>query len=361
MPLKLFSEKEKAPSSLSKIKKVIAIAAGKGGVGKSTIAVNLALALKKEGFKVGLLDADVYGPSVKKMLPEGLLPCQSEEDPSRITPGLSLGIPFISVAHFKGEKEASLVRAPIANGVIQQFLHQVNWGDLDFLLIDFPPGTGDIQLTIAQQAGLSGALVVTTPQEVALLDVRKAIQLFLQLNIPILGIVENMSYLSIPHSEEKVYPFGKGGGERLAKEFGVPLFGEIPLDAELCRCGDEGKSLFQTDSVCAALFSGIIKKFISSLPTSGEEIKEMIQSNPYTFTIEWIDGKISAYRFSDLQRRCPCARCEGKKGEGEMEQKEVEVTAIKRIGKYGLSFAFTSGCSKGIYPYSFLRKWGLSL
>jgi len=139
MSLKILSEK--APSSFPKIALSIAIAAGKGGVGKSTVAVNLALALKKEGFKVGLLDADVYGPSVKKMLPEGLLPCQSQEDPSRITPGLSMGIPFISVAHFKGDSEASIVRSPIANGIIQQFLRQVDWGELDVLLIDFPPGT----------------------------------------------------------------------------------------------------------------------------------------------------------------------------------------------------------------------------
>jgi len=198
---------------------------------------------------------------------------------------------------------------------------------------------------------------VTTPQEVALLDVRKAAQLFRQLHIPILGIVENMSYLSIPGSEEKVYPFGKGGGQRLSKEFGVPLFGEVPLDAELCRCGDEGKSLFESDSVCAASFLEIVKKLIHSFPTPGGEIKEIIQNTPYTFTIEWRDGNIFHYRFSDLQRRCPCARCESKK---EREQ-AVEVVSITRVGTYGLKFAFTSGCSKGIYPCHLLRQWGEAL
>lgn len=225
------------------IKYIIAIAAGKGGVGKSTVAVNLGLALQKQGASVGILDADVYGPSLRKMLPEEILPSQNQERPERLIPALCSGIKVISMAYFRKEEEASIVRAPIANAVIQQFLHQVDWGELDFLLIDFPPGTGDIQLTLMQQGNLTGALIVTTPQEVALIDVSKALQMFVQLNIPLIGVVENMSYYSAPGLTERHYPFGQGGGERLAKRFGIPFLGEIPLDSQLCRSGDQGTSL----------------------------------------------------------------------------------------------------------------------
>src|ERR1700733_7400327 len=194
-------------------KKAIAIAAGKGGVGKSTVTVNLALALKQKGYRVGVLDADVYGPSLRRMLPEDKLPQQIGE---RFIPAQSMGIQVISLAYFRRENEAAAVRAPIANAIVTQFIEQVEWEELDYLLVDFPPGTGDIQLTLGQKASLSGAILVTTPQEVALLDVRKAMHLFHQLHIPILGVLENMSYYYNSAIGEKVYLFGKDGGRRLA-------------------------------------------------------------------------------------------------------------------------------------------------
>lgn len=236
MPLPLYQTQ--APSS------IIAIAAGKGGVGKSSVTVNLALALKAQGYTVGIMDTDLYGPSIRKMLPEDRLPSQQGDV---IQPALCAGIKMISMAYFRKEGEATAIRAPIANSLISHFIKNVMWGQLDFLLIDFPPGTGDIQLTLSQQAHLTGAVMVTTPQEVALLDVRKAMHLFSQVHIPIIGIVENMSYYLLPHTEEAVYLFGKGGGEKLARETGHPFLGMIPIDPLLSACGDKGESLFALD------------------------------------------------------------------------------------------------------------------
>jgi len=241
MSLKMFQPPEKQERrSTIRATHIIAIAAGKGGVGKSSVTVNLAIALKRAGYAVGVMDADIYGPSIRRMLPENTMPSQKGET---ITPALSNGIRVISMAYFRQANEATAVRAPIANGVISQFIKNVDWGPLDFLLIDFPPGTGDIQLTLSQQANLTGALMVTTPQEVAIMDVRKAVHLFDQVNVPIIGIVENMSYFQSNTNQERHYLFGQGGGERLSSEIGVPFLGNIPIDPEICRCGDEGQPL----------------------------------------------------------------------------------------------------------------------
>jgi ATP-binding protein involved in chromosome partitioning len=224
------------------MKFILGVAAGKGGVGKSSLTVNLALCLKKMDLCVGIMDADIYGPSIRKMLPEDVLPSQRD---GRIIPAEKEGIKLISMAFFlQNEEQALIVRAPIANGIIKKFFHSVEWGDLDCLLIDFPPGTGDIQLTLLQEGCFSGGIVITTPQEVALQDVSKAIALFHHMQVPVLGLVENMSYFQDPFSEKRYYPLGKGGGMRLCHREGIPFLGGIPLDEEISHCGDEGISLF---------------------------------------------------------------------------------------------------------------------
>lgn len=238
MTLKMYQEPAK--EQISNIKHIIGIAAGKGGVGKSTVTVQLALALKEIGFKVGILDSDIYGPSVRKMLPEEKLPAKQGD---YLIPAFSNGIPYISFSFFRPEEEASAVRAPIANNIIMQFLQQIAWGPLDYLLIDFPPGTGDIQLTLAQKSNLSGAILVTTPQEIALLDVRKAAHLFRLVHIPLIGIVENMSFFIDEHGNQHRI-FGEGGGEKLAEESGSSLLAKVPLDSVLCEFGDKGKSIY---------------------------------------------------------------------------------------------------------------------
>jgi len=280
MPLKMF-EKQKQPP-LAKITHILAIAAGKGGVGKSSVTVNLALALKRAGYSVGIMDTDIYGPSMRRMLPEDQLPVQKGE---MISPAVCKGIRMMSMAFFRKDNEAAAIRAPIANGVIGQFIKNVDWGNLDFLIIDFPPGTGDIQLTLSQQANLSGAIMVTTPQEVALMDVRKAVNLFHQMNVPIVGIVENMSYYHHKTTDEKIFIFGQGGGERLAKEIESPFLGEIPIDPEICRCGDEGKALFDDDplSSSALAFEGVAKALVAQLTAMKRVAQECLPS----FELAW--------------------------------------------------------------------------
>lgn len=350
MPLKLFQSR-KPP-------KVIAIAAGKGGVGKSTVTVNLALALKALGMRVGVLDSDIYGPSMRKMLPEDIMPSQKGD---RIVPALCQGIKMISMAYFRKEHEAAAIRAPIANGLINQFIHNVEWGDLDYLLVDFPPGTGDVQLTLSQQANLTGAVMVTTPQEVALLDVRKAMHLFDQVKVPIIGIIENMSYYldaGIPK-----YLFGKGGGEKLACERGLPFLGAIPIDPSISRCGDEGTSLLAQDEAQATpavkAFMALAEEVVAQCDRLQSPQLQLSWKDDFTFCIQWEDGKTTEHRLSHLQRQCPCAGCVDEKT-GRRVDKEVrdnvKATSIRNVGRYALSIQFTEGCSNGIYSYQMLRK-----
>lgn len=357
MPLPLYSNSDAHP--LSKIKYIIAVAAGKGGVGKSSITVNLALALRRLGCRVGIMDTDIYGPSIRKMLPEDRAPIQKGQE---ILPAQCKGIKMISMAYFCPENEAAIIRAPIANGLISQFINNVVWGELDFLLIDFPPGTGDVQLTLSQQAHLSGAIMVTTPQEVAVMDVRKAMHLFHQVKVPIIGIIENMSYYQpFPHGEP-VYPFGKGGGLRLAQETGVPLLGSIPLDPDLCRSGDEGQSIFLQDNGTQKPIVQSFMQLAENLIIDVEKIKlatqvpKVIQINPFTISIAWNGGKEQHFRLSEIQKICACANCvdenTGKRlVDPNTVKSDVQAVSMKIVGHYGLQFKFTSGCSTGIYSF----------
>ncbi|MBS4164434.1 Uncharacterized protein PRO82_001762 [Candidatus Protochlamydia amoebophila] len=284
MPLEMYQ----AIPSLASIKSTIGIAAGKGGVGKSTVTVNLALALKGLGYRIGIMDTDLYGPSIRKMLPEDCLPSQKGEI---IQPALCNGIKMISMAYFRKETEATAVRAPIANRLISQFINQVAWGELDYLLIDFPPGTGDIQITLSQKSHLTGALLVTTPQEVALLDVQKAMSLFNQVKVPIVGIVENMSYYIDHHSNEPVYLFGKEGGKRLARETGYPCLGQIPLDPLVGTCGDKGKSLFSMDSQSEKAVTQAFIQLAQLLVEQVESIQNQMNTTLSNVELVWKEMK----------------------------------------------------------------------
>ncbi len=227
--------------SLANVKNIIAVASGKGGVGKSTTAVGLAYALTKAGSKVGLLDADVYGPSIPRMVK---ISKSAIQDGQVIVPPEADGIKVISMGMFQAGDKAAILRGPMAGTVIKQFLTQVDCGALDYLIIDYPPGTGDIQLTISQPAPVTGAVIVTTPQEVALMDVRKAVSMFTTLKVPILGVIETMSYFVCDGCDKKHFIFRQGGGERLAREFGVALLGQIPIDPAIVQGGDDGSPQF---------------------------------------------------------------------------------------------------------------------
>ena len=231
----------KKEAILPGVKNTIAVASGKGGVGKSTIAVNLAVALAKDGAKVGLIDADIYGPSIPLMLGVKDKPKVIQEDGRiRLVPLSAFGLKMISIGLLVDDNAPIIWRGPMASGAIKQFMTDVAWGELDFLVFDMPPGTGDIQLTLVQTIPLTGAVIVTTPQEVSLIDARKALKMFERVNVPVLGLIENMSYFIAADTKKRYDIFGSGGGERTAKEINVPFLGGIPIDPRIREGGDKG-------------------------------------------------------------------------------------------------------------------------
>ncbi len=227
---------DKAP--IPGVKNTIAVASGKGGVGKSTVAVNLALALAKTGAKVGILDADIYGPSLPLMM--GLHEPMNATPQQKLIPHEKYGMKLVSVGFMLDEETPLIWRGPLVMQLIKQFLTSVEYGELDYLVIDLPPGTGDVQLTLVQTIPLTGAVIVTTPQDVALIDARRAIKMFQEVKVPVLGIIENMSYFICPHCNEKSEIFSQGGGEKTSERYNVPFLGKIPLDMEIREGGDEG-------------------------------------------------------------------------------------------------------------------------
>ena len=250
-----------APSDKAMLKgpkNVIAVAAGKGGVGKSTVAVNLAMALMRHGAKVGLLDCDVFGPSIPTMLGTPEVPPSASPD-SKIIPAMHHGVKVISVGFFVDKGEAVVWRGPMVHRLLQQFLGDVEWGTLDYLVCDLPPGTGDVQLSLSQLIPITGAVMVTTPQEVAIVDVVKGIAMFEKVEIPILGIVENMSYYKCPACGHTDEIFSHGGGKRLAQEINTTYFGDIPIDTRIRFGGDAGVPIVisSPDSENAARFMGL--------------------------------------------------------------------------------------------------------
>lgn len=228
------------------VAKVIAIGSGKGGVGKSTVSVNLAVQLQKSGYKTGILDADIYGPSVGKLLGiNGRINMEVKND--RITPLEAHGIKVMSFSFLVDEHQPVVWRGPMLGKALEQFLYDIEWGNLDYLIIDLPPGTGDTQLSLAQLVQTNGAIVVTTPQNVALLDAGRAISMFSQVNIPVIGVIENMSEFICPHCGKPSHIFSTGGGSRLAERITVPLLGRIPLTVELMESGEQGRPLVLAD------------------------------------------------------------------------------------------------------------------
>ncbi|MEO8512812.1 MAG: Mrp/NBP35 family ATP-binding protein [Ignavibacteria bacterium] len=267
-----------ANSILPGVKFTIAVSSGKGGVGKSTVAVNLAAALIKEGYKTGLIDADIYGPSIPTML--GV----TEEKPklvkigekNRLLPVVKYGIKMMSIGFLVDPKEAVVWRGPMASSALKQFISDVEWDDLDFLLYDMPPGTGDIQLTLTQSIPLTGSLIVTTPQEISLIDARKGAKMYEKVNVPVLGIIENMSYYSNKDGS-KEYIFGKGGGKKLADEMGLNFLGEIAVNTDIRVGGDEGMPIVlgKPDSIEANQFIEIARNLAEQVKTRAKTMPKL--------------------------------------------------------------------------------------
>src|SRR6266852_6103084 len=246
--------------SVPGVKNIVAVSSGKGGVGKSTVAVNLAVALALDGARVGLMDADVYGPNVPIMLGAGQ--ARPEIEGNKLIPVEAYGVKLISMAVLQPGDKPLIVRGPILHGLVKQFLSDVKWGELDYLIVDMPPGTGDVQLSLAQLVPVQGAVLVTTPQEVALIDVRRALRMFETVAVPVLGVVENMSYFIAPDTGNRYDIFGEGGGQKLADTYHVPFLGAIPLGMDVRAGGDSGVPVVigQPDSPQAVAFRKVAEE-----------------------------------------------------------------------------------------------------
>lgn len=267
-------KKDSRGNAIPGIKNIIAVASGKGGVGKSTVASNLATALVKMGFKVGLLDADIYGPSVPTMF--DVTNEKPLSDNNKIIPVESYGVKLLSLGFFAGANQAVIWRGAMASKAIHQLLHDANWGELDFLLIDLPPGTGDIHLSIVQEVPVTGSVIVSTPQHVALTDVKKGVAMFQmpEINVPVLGLIENMAYFTpkeLPNN--KYYIFGKKGVKKLAESMDLPFLGEIPIIQSIREASDYGRpAVLQEDEMVSGIYMNLAKNMISSLVKRNEDL-----------------------------------------------------------------------------------------
>lgn len=245
-------------NSLPGVKHVLAVGSGKGGVGKSTVAANIAISLARDGAAVGLMDADVYGPNIPTMF--DVHAPKEVTGENKIVPAEKFGLKIISMGFFIDPSQPVIWRGPMLHSAVRQFLYDVAWGELDYLVVDLPPGTGDVQLSMAQLIPVSGAVIVATPQRVALEDAAKAVSMFRKVEVPLLGVVENMSWMACPHCNERIDPYGAGGAEKAAKEWGLRFLGAVPFDPSVRVGGDEGKPVSLGDSVISTAFREIARQ-----------------------------------------------------------------------------------------------------
>ncbi|MCH7735518.1 MAG: P-loop NTPase [Chloroflexi bacterium] len=379
---------------LSAIDNLVAVASGKGGVGKSTVAVNLALAMKELSLRVGIVDADILGPSVPTMLglPSGQPPASG--DGQTLIPTEAHGVKAISMGMFSGHDQPAILRGPMVSKYLHLFFEGVAWGELDCLIIDLPPGTGDTQLTLAQQIPLAGAIIVTTPQDVSLNIARRGLRMFQKVNVPILGIVENMSGFVCPHCDKTTDVFRSGGGLRMGHELGVPFLGAIPLDAEIVLSGDQGVPIVVAKPKSRAYdaYIDIATTLITQLGANPKPalrpfvwnwstgqgapswLKEaahkggdpntpigLRKKDAKTLEILWSDGTLQQYNARNLRLACPCALCleemTGRKIlDSETVKEDIEPRVISSVGRYAITIQWTDGHSTGIYHFERLRE-----
>jgi ATP-binding protein involved in chromosome partitioning len=369
--------------------RMIAISSGKGGVGKSTVTANIAVAMADAGLSVGIVDADIYGPSIPRML--GLPAKKPAMSPDqKVIPAEAHGVKVISMAMLTDDDAPAILRGPMVTKYLQMFVRQVDWGPLDILLLDLPPGTGDIQLTLAQAFPLSGAVVVSTPQDVSLKIARRGLRMMEQVNVPILGVIENMSGFTCPSCGTVTHIFHQGGGEAIARELGVDYLGSVPLDPTVVDCGDDGRPLVRAapDSPAADAYrriagalagasdgaAGIATPFAWTIPegTGKPAPARIAQGGPAdrlagldrdggALTLRWADGVEQRLGDRDLRLACQCAQCrEEMSGARLLDPDKVPLdlalTRVWSVGNYALGLAFSDGHDTGIYTFKALRE-----
>src|SRR5207342_3652399 len=385
-----------SPERLPGIRDLIAVGSGKGGVGKSTVSVNLALSLQHVGGRIGLLDADLFGPSIPGMLglPTGQQP-EANQD-RRMVPPEPYGLKVISMGMLREDDDPAILRGPMVGKFLSFFIGSVQWGQLDALILDLPPGTGDTQLTLAQSFPLSGAIIVTTPQDVSLKIARRGLRMFETVHVPILGIIENMSTFTCPHCGKGTDIFRRGGGEQMSRQLEVPFLGAIPLDADVVTCGDEGRPIVvdKPKSVVAQAYAAIaaalaeqlhaapatvLKPFVwtwdsnegapawmeDAVLPSGSRTTAIgwRRRDARTLSVLWENGDRNDFDVRDLRLACRCALCvEEMSGRPLLDPKSVrpDVTprTVTSVGNYAITISWNDGHSTGIYSFEHLRAFG---
>jgi len=377
--------------NLAGVKRIIAVHSAKGGVGKSTVTVNLAVGLAAHGARVGLLDADVHGPSVPLMLGVSDWP-EPGADENLILPLQAHGVSFISMGNLTTEKTPLIWRGAMVHGALTQLLDNVQWGELDYLFIDMPPGTGDAQISIAQTAPLAGTVTVSTPQELSLADTLRGIRAFQQLRVPLLGLIENMSYFVCDDCGDKAHIFGESGAEMLAQELGMPFLGRLPIEPGVSESGDLGKPFVtsQPESASARSMEAIIGAFAAEVEkqspvrafsfvwrdmgwderhpeppepdmTADGPVKAVWQVSSDELGILWRAGGKTLFSARELRLACPCAACvdewSGKPLlKAEAVPADVAIKEIRSVGRYAIAPVFSDGHNSGIFHFNRLRQ-----
>ena len=384
------------PDKLLGIRHIIAVASGKGGVGKSTVSVNLALALRSLGGRVGLVDADVLGPSIPVMLgiPTGQAPTMSAD--GRAVPMERFGVKTMSMGMLTTDDAPAVLRGPMVGKYLQMLISGAEWGPLDYLVLDLPPGTGDTQLSLAQNFPLSGVIIVTTPQDVSLKIARRGLRMFERVQVPILGVIENMSGFTCPHCGKTTDVFRRGGGEQLSRDVGVPYLGAIPLDPDVVAGGDSGRPILvdKPDSNAAKVYAGIATQLADRLhgtpatvlkpfswtwdsnegapvwmealaSPSGARTRPigLRRLNARTLSVLWADGHCDEFDVRDLRLACHCALCiQEMSGRKLLDPRRVALDVspqvITSIGNYAIGVDWSDGHSSGIYAFDYLRTLG---
>ena len=346
------------------VKHLVAVASGKGGVGKSTTAVNLALGFQASGLKAGVLDADIYGPSQPRLL--GLSGRPQPREDGRLEPMKGYGLKAMSMGFLVEEGTPIIWRGPMVVSALNQMLRQVNWGDLDVIVIDMPPGTGDVQLTMAQQVPLSGAVIVSTPQDLALIDARKGLAMFERVEVPVLGIIENMSYFLCPHCGERTEIFGHGGAEHEASKLGVPFLGGIPLHMDIRSSSDRGQPIVASapDGTHAAIYRDLATKVWSEiLAREGTLVTPELEisADKAALSVGSADGGQFTLPAEMLRVMSPSAEVQGHSPDQRVTvggKRDVKIDSLEPVGSYAVRIRFSDGHHTGLFTWDYLEDLG---